>query len=168
MRTALIAFAAGLSVAPASKYGPELAPQVLALFEPQEASAAVTAKCTPLQFSVSFAEGDSDLNMADRATLDVAGQAVRGCTIETVAIEADAAEVATPEGRRLSGLRGAALLKELGTRGVAPASVVIAASENGEPASAGGATQMRLSIVPTHKRVLGAPQEARKKDGLDI
>ena len=98
------------------------------------------------------------MSSTTKSALDIASSAVRGCTIAAVAIEADQDSVSTPEGRRVSGLRGAALLKELGVRGVAPQSVVIAASENGAPASANASIgEVRLSILPAHERISARP-----------
>jgi outer membrane protein OmpA-like peptidoglycan-associated protein len=162
MRAALFAFAAGLAAMPAVK----AAPDALRLLEPSPAAAAVTAKCTPLSFSVYFGRNDADVSATGKTALDLASSAVRGCAIAAVAIEADQDTVSTPEGRRLSGLRGAALLKELGARGVAAESVVIAASENGAPASANASVEeVRLSIVPAHKRFTVRPP-APKSPGV--
>lgn len=165
MRAALIAFAAGLAVLPAIK----LAPDALRLLTPSPAAAEVAPKCTPLTFSIYFSPHDTDVSSTGKSALDLASGAVRGCNIAAVAIEADNDTVSTPEGRRLSGLRGAALLKELGARGVAPEQVVIAASDNGAPASANlTVAEVRLSIVPAHKRIVVRPPEPKPERGQDI
>jgi outer membrane protein OmpA-like peptidoglycan-associated protein len=165
MRTALFAFAAGLAALPAVK----TAPDVLSLLTPSPAAAEVTPKCVPLSFSVYFANNDADVSATTKSALDIAGSAVRGCAIAAVAIQADAETVSTPEGRRLSGLRGAELLKQLSARGVAPDQVVIAASD--APASAMTSVQeVRLSIVPAHARIAVRPPapQARAQSGQDI
>ena len=157
MRAAVFAFAAGIAALPAY----QAAPEAIRLLQPTPAYAAPEATCEPLRFSVYFQHDQAELTGAAKTTLDFAGHAVDGCMIDALTIQADADAVSTPEGRKLAGLRGAALLRELNTRGVAPGAVVISAAETGEPASAEpGPARMQLSIVPagSHGQVVaGAP-----------
>jgi outer membrane protein OmpA-like peptidoglycan-associated protein len=163
MRAAVLAFAAGIAAVPAYQAAPEL----VRLLQPAPAYAGTeTATCEPLRFSVYFQHDQAELTGAAKTTLDFAGHAVNGCAIEALTIQADADTVSTPEGRKLSGLRGAALLRELNARGVAPGAIVISAAETGEPASAEpGPARMQLSIVPaaTHGQVAaGSPARQQR------
>lgn len=157
MRAAVFAFAAGVAALPAY----QAAPEMVRLLQPTPAYAGTEATCEPLRFSVYFQHDQAELTGAAKTTLDFAGHAVNGCTIDALTIQADADTISTPEGRKLSGLRGATLLRELNARGVAPGAVVISAAETGEPASAEpGPARVQLSIVPAHTQgqvVAGAP-----------
>lgn len=167
MRAAVFAFAAGVAALPAYQAAPEL----VRLLQPAPAYAGTDATCEPLRFSVYFQQDQAELTGAAKTTLDFAGHAVSGCTIEALTIQSESDAVSTPEGRKLAGLRGAALLRELNSRGVAPSAVVISAVETGEPASAEpGPARMQLSIVPAHadgQVVAGAGAPARQQSTPD-
>jgi hypothetical protein len=165
MRAAVFAFAAGIAAIPAY----HAALEAVRLLQPAPAYAGAEATCEPLRFSVYFQHDQAELTGAAKTTLDFAGHAVDGCTIEALTIQADSDTVSTPEGRKLAGLRGAALLRELNIRGVAPTAIVIGAAETGEPASAEpGPARMQVSVVPTRaddQVAAGAP--ARQQGALD-
>jgi outer membrane protein OmpA-like peptidoglycan-associated protein len=173
MRAAVFAFAAGVAALPAY----QAAPDFVRLLQPTPAYAGTEGNCEPLRFTVYFQHDQAELTGAAKTTLDFAGHAVNGCAIDALTIQADADTVSTPEGRKLSGLRGAALLRELNARGVAPGAIVISAAETQEPASAEpGPARMQLSIVPARREgqvVAGSPaSQARTPDrasaGRDI
>lgn len=171
MRAAVFAFAAGIAAIPAYQAAPDL----VRLLQPTPAYAGTDSTCEPLRFSVYFQHDQAELTGAAKTTLDFAGHAMDGCAIEALTIQADSDAVSTPEGRKLAGLRGAALLRELNTRGVAASAIVIGAVETGEPASAEpGPARMQLSIVPARAEgqvVAGAPARQttdRSSAGRDI
>jgi hypothetical protein len=100
------------------------------------ASADASSICEPITFNLYFERDQARLSEPAERMLDMVGGNVRGCTIETVSIDTPASDVASSEGRRVAGLRGAAVLKALNARGVAATSIVVTQSGSpNEPAS---------------------------------
>lgn len=146
-----LGFSAGLAATP---FAEPLAGRAQAglqdMLAPMRATPVRAGECTPMAVNIYFSRDDAGLSSAAQSTLDVVSERMRGCAISAVAIESVSDTVATAQGRRVAGLRGAALLKGLSTRGVTPGSIVIAESTSDEPASAAPTTpdHVRISITP--------------------
>ncbi len=146
-----IGFSAGLAATPfAEPLAGRAEAQLQDFLAPMRPTPVRVDGCAPVAVNIYFSRDDAGLSSAAQSTLDILSERMRGCAIAAVSIESASDTVTSAQGRRIAGLRGAALLKGLSARGVAPGSVVIAESESEEPASAAPTTpdHVRISIVP--------------------
>jgi hypothetical protein len=147
MRVVFLAlgFSAGIVAAPFADGAREKIEGILPAMTPTVVAMPI---CAPVAVNIYFERGQAHLSAAAASTLDAMSERVRGCAIDSVAIENQPATVASEEGRRIAGLRGAGVLKMLSTRGLAPESIVIAESTTDEPAGAATPDHVRIFIMP--------------------
>ncbi len=119
------------------------------------------AACEPVSFRIYFERDRAELTGPAESTLDLVSSQIRGCRIEAVAIGADAEDVQSQDGRRLAGLRGAAVLAGLTTRGVAPAAIVIAERPDRDDAGSPAPEHLQVSIDP---KSVAAPAPAPRAE----
>lgn len=163
MRAVFLAlgFSAGLAATP---FADGARDQIQGVMESMAPMAAAMPICSPVTVSIYFEHGSSGLSTAAQSTLSVMSERVRGCAIASVAIENQPATVASEEGRRLAGLRGAGVLRSLSARGLAPAAIVITESDSQEPAGAVTPDNVRILITPV-TGALAAPAGNRPVRG---
>jgi hypothetical protein len=161
-----IGFSAGLAATPfAAPLAGRAEAQLQDFLAPMRATPARATDCAPIAVNIYFSRDETGLSSAAQYTLDIVSERIRGCAIASLAIESASDSVATEQGRRVAGLRGAALLKGLSTRGVTPGSIVIAETASEEPASAAPTTpdHVRVSITPD----AAAKEVARPRPKVD-
>jgi hypothetical protein len=161
-----IGFSAGLAATPfAAPLAGRAEAQLQDFLAPMRVTPVRVDACTPMAVNIYFSRDDVGLSSAAQSTLDIVSERMRGCAIAAVAIESASDSVSTAQGRRVAGLRGAALLKGLSTRGVTPGSIVIAETASEEPASAAPTTpdHVRVSITPD----AAAEEAARPRPKVD-
>jgi outer membrane protein OmpA-like peptidoglycan-associated protein len=115
--------------------------------------------CRTAQFNIYFEREKTALSPAASATLDKIGRQLAGCAVNSVNLEADAADLGAPGGTHKAGARGAAVLGGLSARGVIPALVIVTASA--VPQEQAAATPPHLTITidaaPPAKALPGKP-----------
>jgi hypothetical protein len=153
-----LGFAAGIAAVP---FADGARDQIESIVAPLQATAVAMPVCAPVAVNIYFERGQARLSTAALSTLDAMSERVRGCAIHAVAIENQPVTVATEEGRRLAGLRGAGVLKMLSTRGLAPETILIAESALDEPAGAATPDHVRISIMPASGAVADRPAQKR-------
>ena len=157
MRSAIAgALAAILACAPAIAAPPA---EDAALVRPQ-----AEQLCHTAQFNIYFERGQTALSEAAAATLDSIGRRLSGCVVNSINLEADAADLGAPGGTHTAGARGAAVLGGLSARGVNSALVIVTAAATSEETAA--ATPPRLSV--TIDAAQPASQTQPKKPGYEI
>ncbi len=164
MRAVFLAlgFSAGVAAAPfAGQVAEGARDRIETIVAPMGPTAVAMPICASVAVNIYFERGQSGLSSAAESTLGAMSDRVRGCASDSVAIENEPATVASEEGRRIAGLRGAALLKTLSSRGLAPESIVIAKSDNDEPAGAATPDHVRVSVIPASGGAAGV--QAGKK-----
>jgi hypothetical protein len=100
--------------------------------------------CEPANFNIYFERDKARLTEPAEQMFDMIGSHVRGCSIDSLALDTPAADVASPAGRRIAGLRGAAIVKALRARGITAAALVVSQS---------GSANEPASITPPHLSV---------------
>lgn len=140
-----LGFSAGIAAAPFADGARDKIEQIVAPLTP---TAVAMPVCMPVAVNLYFERGQTGLSGAAQSTLNAMGERVRGCAIASVAIENPPSTVASEEGRRIAGLRGAGVLRSLSERGLAPEAIVIAESDNDEPAGVATPDHVRVSITP--------------------
>lgn len=151
-----LGFAGGLALSPFTETARDRLDDLMAPLSP---TAVAMPVCAPVAVNLYFQQGETALDGSGQSVLDAVSQRVRGCTIASVAIESQPAAVASAEGRRVAGLRGATVLRTLSNHGVAPAAILITQSETAEPAGAVTPDRVRISVIPATGAV--APHSRR-------
>ena len=121
------------------------------------------AICHSISFNVYFEQGGSRLSDPAERTLDLISHHMHGCAVGAIALTASADDVASADGRRIAGLRGAAVIKALGVRGVSPQTLVIA--QEGAPNQPASAAPQHLTVSIEASHTPAATEIAPRPDG---